>query len=54
MDKSKRRERRRSARKHKVACPCGRLGCETGRGVNLAPSILKRREVRRGGVAEVE
>lgn len=50
-EKVRRRLRRNATRKNKVACPCGKPGCETGRGHRIPPSILKRREVRRGGVA---
>jgi hypothetical protein len=51
-EKQKYRERRRAARKHKVACPCGRLGCEDGRGYGIPRVVLKRREIRRGGLGD--
>jgi len=54
-DKATRRERRRAARKAKTrGCPCGRPGCEVGRGGGggVLHCVRVRREVRRGGLME--
>jgi hypothetical protein len=53
-DKIKVRERRKAARKFKVVCPCGRVGCEIGRGPGgrVPVTVLRRREVRRGGLMD--
>jgi hypothetical protein len=51
-EKGRRADRRRANRKYKIACPCKRVGCETGRGVGISDSVLKRRDHRRGGTVD--